>query len=122
MTVFNHLESLPIAYFIVLMWVVCANVLAKLLGDRLIEATSGSVQRLLSRKINMGVTGDEIAFHLFERRLIRTINTQLLFTLLTDIVQWILVGSLIPVPVGVLNFNKNMYPEKYWSGCPPNMA
>lgn len=122
MTVFNHIESLPIAYFIILMWVVCANVLAKLFGDRLIEATSGSLQRILALKINMGVTGDEIAFHLFERRLLSNLNTQLLFTLLTDIVQWMLVGLLVPVPVEVLNFNKNMYPEKYWSGCPPNIA
>jgi len=122
MTVFHQIESLPIAYFIVLMWVVCANVLAKLLGDRLIEATSGPLHQFLSRRVNVRVTGDEIAFHLFERRLISNLNTQLLFTLLADFAQWMLVGSLVPVPVEVLNFNKNMYPEKYWSGCPPNAA
>jgi hypothetical protein len=122
MTVFQQIESLPIAYFIVLMWVVCANVLAKLLGDRLIEATSGPLQQLLARKVNIAVTGDEFAFHLFERHLIANINTQLLFTLLADFVKWMLVGPLVPVPVEVLNFNKNMYPEKFWSGCPPNFA
>jgi hypothetical protein len=122
MTVFHQIESLPIAYFVVLMWVVCANVLAKLLGERLIEATSGSLQRILSRRVNVPVTGDEMAFHLFERRLISNLNTQLLFTLLVDFAKWMAVGPLVPVPVEVLNFNKNMYPEKYWSGCPPNMA
>jgi hypothetical protein len=122
MTVFHQIESLPIAYFVVLMWVVCANVLAKLLGERLIEATSGSLQRILSHRLNVRVTGDEMAFHLFERRLISNLNTQLLFSLLADFVKWMIVGPLVPVPVEVLNFNRNMYPEKYWSGCPPNMA
>ena len=122
MIVFEQIEFLPIAYFLVLMWVVCATVLAKLLGWWLIELTSGSLQSLLSRRVNVPVTGDEIATHLFEKRLLSNINNQLVFTLLGDIVRLMGAVALVPVPVEVLNFHKHMYPEKHWSGCPPNMA
>ncbi|MCE3236070.1 MAG: hypothetical protein K0Q50_2250 [Vampirovibrio sp.] len=122
MIIFEQIEFLPIAYFLVLMSVVCATVLAKLLGWWLIEATSGPLQTLLSRRVNVPVTGDEIASHLFEQRQLSNINSQIIFTLLGDIVRWIGVVSLAPVPLEALNFHKHMYPEKHWSGCPPNLA
>jgi hypothetical protein len=122
MILFAHLEFLPIAYFIVVMGVVCATVLGKLLGTLLVETTSGSLRMLLSRPVNVAVTGDEITNHLFEKRVVANLNSQLLFTLVGDFAQWIVNGILVPVPAEDLIFHKNMYPEKYWSGCPPNFA
>jgi|GEM_PF-2910088 hypothetical protein len=122
MMIFAKLELLPVAYFLIVMWVVCATVLGKIFGGMLVEATSGSLRNLLSRRVNVAVTGDEIAYHLFEKRLISNLNTQMLFTLLGDFARRIVGGSLVPVPAEDLNFHKNMYPEKHWSGCPPNLA
>ncbi len=122
MIIFAKLELLPVAYFLIVMWVVCATVLGKIFGGMLVEATSGSLRNLLSRRVNVAVTGDEIAYHLFEKRLIANLNTQMIFTLLGDFARRIVGGSLVPVPSEDLNFHKNMYPEKHWSGCPPNMA
>lgn len=120
MMIFEQIEFLPIAYFLVLMCVVMATVLAKMLGWCLIELTSGSLRTLLSRRVNVPVTGDEIATHLFEKRLLSNINSQIIFTILGDCARWMGTDALVPVPVDVLNFHKNMYPEKHWSGCPPN--
>lgn len=122
MMIFEKIEFLPVAYFTIVMLVVCATVLGKLFGGLLVEATSGSVRNLLSRRVNVAVTGDEISFHLFEKRLISNLNIQILFTLLGDFALWIVSGTLVPIPAEDLNFHKNMYPEKHWSGCPPNLA
>lgn len=120
MTIFNQIESLPIAYVVVLMWVVCANVLGKLLGDALIEASSGSLKKVLSKPIHLNVTGDEITLHLFEEGLISNLNMQVLFALLGDFARCIGTGRPVSVTAEAICIQKNLYPEQYWSGCPPN--
>lgn len=120
MTVFHQIEFLPIAYLIVLMWVVSANVLGKMLGWRLVQATSGSLHELLARQINISVTGDQISIHLFEKRVMRNLKIQLVFTILPDFLNQ-LEGLVLAISsLEALNYHKKMYPEKYWSGCPPN--
>lgn len=120
MTVFGQLELLPLAYLVVLTWVVSATVLAKLLGPTLVESTSGSIQQLLSKDVGINVTGDNLQEHLFERALLNALNAQILFHLVGDFAR--LIGGAHLQPVLVVNHRapKAMYPEKYWSGCPPN--
>lgn len=122
MTVFSQIELLPIAYFIVLMSVICANVLAKLLGDRLVCMTSGSLRRLLALQVNIPVTGDTISLHLFERQSIQQINTQLVFKLNIDFTRWMSGEKLKLSPTEPQSFLLQLYPQIYWSGCPPNAA
>jgi len=104
------------------MCVVCANVLAKLMGYRLINLTSGSLQQLLAVELNIPVTGDTIEFHLFERQLIEKIHIQLLFKWNIDFTRW-MGGDQKPfVPAEETSPQISLYPQIYWSGCPPNVA
>jgi hypothetical protein len=121
MTVFEQLELLPLAYLVVLTWVVGANLIAKLLGPTLIESTSGPVKKVLGKDLRIQVTGDNIHQHIFERALISSLNTQILFHLVGDLAR--LTGGTLIQPVLLLSHRapKAMYPEKYWSGCPPNL-
>ena len=120
--IFNQLEFLPVAYFLIVMSVVCATVLGKILGGLLLESTSGSLRKILSRNLPIAVTGDRITFHLMERRLLYDLNTRILFALMGRCTGWLTAEALVPVPVECLPFRQNRYPEKYWSGCPPNGA
>jgi hypothetical protein len=122
MTVFSQIELLPIAYFIVLMSVICANVLAKFLGERLVCMTSGPLRRLLTLQVDIPVTGDTINLHLFERQLIQHINTQLLFQLNINFTRWMSGEKLKITPTEPQSFPIQLYPQIYWSGCPPNAA
>lgn len=119
-TIFHQAESLPLAYLIVLMWVVCANVLAKLFSPLLVEATSGWLKRLLSRPLNVNMTGDKVVFHLFEKQFLKQVNQHLFFNLLGDL--GCLPGSyalaLQPVETGIVC--REYHPARYWSGCPPD--
>lgn len=120
MTVFNQLELLPIAYLLVLSWVLCATVVGKLLGDSLIRSTSGQVQQLLSKKVRLQLSADSLHVHVFERALLDSINVQIVFHYIGDFAR--LVGGARLQPVLVVNHRppQPLYPEKYWSGCPPN--
>ena len=122
MSLFNQIELLPITYFIILMCVVCANVLAKLMGYRLINLTSGSLQQLLAVELNIPVTGDTIEFHLFEQQLIEKIHIQLLFKWNIDFTRWIEGDQKQFVPAEETRPQISLYPQIYWSGCPPNLA
>jgi len=123
MLVFSQIELLPIAYFIILMCVVCSNVLAKLFGNRLVRMTSGSLQRILSLEVHIPVTGDSIGFHLFERQLIKQINIQLLFKWSIDFTRWLSAGDgCRSAPMEDQKPIISLYPQIYWSGCPPNFA
>lgn len=122
MSVFSQIELLPIAYFLVLMCVVCANVLAKLLGDRLVRMTSGPLHRLLALEVQVPVTGDTIGSHLFEKQLLQQINTQLLFKLNIDFTKWMNGETLKLLSTKPHLFIVQLYPQIYWSGCPPNAA
>jgi len=122
MSLFNQIELLPITYFIILMCVVCANVLAKLMGYRLINLTSGSLQQLLAVELNIPVTGDTIEFHLLERQLIEKIHIQLLFKWNIDFTRWMGGERNLFAPAEETSPKINLYPQIYWSGCPPNLA
>lgn len=122
MLVFNQIELLPIAYFIILMCVVCANVLAKLLGDNLVRMTSGPLRRLLSLEVDIPVTGDTIGFHLFERQLIEHMNIQMLIKWSIDFTRWMGGERYSKLPTEDQNHHIALYPQIYWSGCPPNVA
>ena len=122
MLIFSQIELLPIAYFIILMCVVCANVLAKLMGDRLVRMTTGPLKRILSLEVHIPVTGDTISFHIFEKQLIQTLNTQLLIQLNLDISR-LLSGIQHQLNrAEPLSLSQKLYPQIYWSGCPPNLA
>lgn len=118
--IFSQLEFLPVAYFLIMMSVVCATVLGKILGGLLLESTSGSLRELLSRNLPISVTGDRITFHLMERRLLHDLSTRILFSILGRYPGWLMLKALVPIPVECRPFRQNMYPEKYWSGCPPD--
>jgi hypothetical protein len=120
--IFNQIALLPIAYFIVLMCVVCTGVTAKLLAPLLIEVTSGSLQKLLSLRINIALTADEIIYHLFEQQLWANANKRIFLTLVPRMTR-------LPESRPVQRTNWEMpyrltlfFPEKHWSGCPPNAA
>ncbi|HEY9685570.1 MAG TPA: hypothetical protein V6C52_01195 [Coleofasciculaceae cyanobacterium] len=117
---FSQLELLPIAYFTIVMWVVCATVLAKLFGFALVDATSGTLRRILSRPINIRVTGDGIVLHFFEARLVANLQTRLLFERARDFARLLGERLLAPVPTQAYVLQKILIPEQYWSGCPPN--
>jgi len=122
MSLFNQIELLPVTYFIILMCVVCANVLAKLMGERLVNLTSGSLKQLLAVELNIPVTGDTIEFHLFEQQLIEKIHIQLLFKWNIDFTRWMGREKIKSIPAQEANPQINLYPQIYWSGCPPNLA
>jgi len=117
---FNQLEFLPIAYLTVVLWVVCATVLAKLFGTILTDATSGALRQLLSCPLNIHVTGDDIVLHLFEEKLISNLHIRLLFEIIRDFARVLGAGLLLPMPVPELALQKIRVPAQYWSGCPPN--
>lgn len=120
MTMFHQIELLPIAYFTVLMCVIAANVAAKLCGSLLIDATSGTLfNRILSRRVNVSLTGDEIVFHLFDRQLVASLNTRILMQLMRDLARLLGPGILVPLQAETIVLQKTRIPEKYWSGCPP---
>ena len=120
MTVFDQLEPLPLAYLVVLTWVLGATLVGKLLGQWLVKSTHGTVHEILAKEVPLRVTGDNLSEHLFERNLLHSLNTQILFHLIGDFAR--LSGGVILQPVLVVNHRapKALYPEKYWSGCPPN--
>lgn len=119
MTVFEQLELLPLAYLVVLAWVVGANLLAKLLAPRLIESTSGPVRSVLAKDLHIQVTGDGLYTHLFEQSILERLNAYVVFHLIGDLAR--LAGGTLLQPVLIINHRtpKALYPEKYWSGCPP---
>lgn len=121
MTVFDQLESLPLAYLLIVAWVVCANIMAKLLSDKLIQSTSGRLRQILSRNLPVKVTSDNISQHLFENQVLETINAQVIFHFVGDFARLMGGAQLVPVPLTVRRAPKAIYPEKYWSGCPPNL-
>lgn len=108
------------AYFITLIWVMGATVLAKILGPMLIRGTSGWLQNILSHRLKVDMTGDEIVFHLFEGRLLSDLNKRILFTLVRDFARFLGGSALISVPVETSAIRRILVPEQYWSGCPPN--
>ncbi|WP_303673714.1 hypothetical protein [Vampirovibrio chlorellavorus] len=120
MTVFHQLESLPIAYLLVLGWVLCATVTGKILGRTLLDSTSGSVQRLLSRDVGIELTADSLPVHVFEKAILDSLNVQIVFHCIGDFAR--LVGGSTLQPVLLVNPRtpEPLYPERYWSGCPPD--
>jgi len=104
------------------MWVVCATVMGRLLAPRLLKRTSGRLNRLLSHRVNIALSGDKFIFNMFESQVLDTLRTQLLFRLVKDLVRLAGGGSLTPPPVEMWTLRKILVPEKYWSGCPPNRA
>jgi hypothetical protein len=119
-TIFYHPEGLPVAYLIILTWVVCANVLARLLAPSLINASSGWLRQLLTRPVNVVVTADKVVPHLFERQLLEQVKDRLLFELLGDLGYLGHRCALARQPVETQVFGKAHYPDRYRSGCPPN--
>lgn len=117
---FHQIEFLPIAYFIVLMWVVCANVTAKLLGPILLERTSGKVNRLLSRRIPVELTGDELIGKIFEDKLLANLRVSILFLWARNFARLSCADRVVVYPVEAHALQKMLVPEQYWSGCPPN--
>ncbi len=118
---FHQVEFLPIAYFTVLMWVVSANIVAKLFGPMLIRLSSGWLQSILSKKVNVSLTSDAIVLHLFEERLLSSLNSQVLLTLMRDLTRLFGTSLKIPVLTEAFALQKIQTPENYWSGCPPNL-
>lgn len=119
---FNQIEFLPIAYFVVLMWVVCASVAAKALAPMLIELSSDSWKRILSLRINIHLTSDDIHFHLFEKNLLADTNTRLLISMDPRIARAIGSFQQAITTVESRTVREHFFPEKYWSGCPPKFA
>jgi hypothetical protein len=120
MTVFDQLELLPLAYLVVLTWVLSASIGGKLLGQWLVQASPEPVQKILSKRVPLTVSSDNIHLHLLERNLLNSLNTQIWFHLVGDFAR--LSGGVLLQPVLVVNHRapQALYPEKYWSGCPPN--
>lgn len=119
-SVFHHIDTLPVAYFIVLSWVVSASVLARLGGGWLVRMTSGPIRDILAIRVNVSLSGDEIVFHLFEKQTWLNLQAHVLAALvrhLSPVCQHT-VPCPQPVPTPVLR--KILIPEQYWSGCPPN--
>ncbi len=122
MMVFSQIELLPIAYFLVLLCVVCANVLAKYLGKHLVAFTTGQLHQILVTDVHLPVTADTIEAHLYDERLIRKINQQLQFNLHVDFTRWMSSETLTLLDVNPARFILQLYPQIYWSGCPPSVA
>jgi hypothetical protein len=122
LSIFHQIEFLPIAYFIILMWVVCAGIIGKLLGPMLIEVTSGTLHRLLERRINVHMTADEIVLYLFEQQLLANVYKRILLNLVVNLVRLFTERLVIPLYRDAFNLRATFFPEKYWSGCPPNAA
>ncbi len=120
MTVFHQLESLPIAYLLVLSWVLCATVAGKILGRALLDYTSGSIQRLLSREVGIAVSADSLPVHVLEKAILHNLNVQIAFHCIGDFAR--LAGGSALQPVLLVNHRipEPLYPERYWSGCPPD--
>ena len=119
MTVFDQLEFLPLAYLMVLSWVLFSNLIGKLLGQILIQSTSGRVQQVLSKNVGLHVTADSLHSHVFERTFLKTLNTQIIFHCIGDFAR-LFGGSLLTAVLIVTHRPlKPLYPEKFWSGCPP---
>lgn len=120
MTVFDQLECLPLAYLMVLSWVLFSNLVGKLLGQMLIQSTSGQAQLVLSKNVGIHVTADSLHSHMFERTLLKTLNTQIIFNCMGNFAR--LLGESLLKPDLILTHRplKSLYPEKFWSGCPPS--
>jgi hypothetical protein len=119
MTVFDQLALLPLAYLLVLSWVLFSNLLGKLLGHTLIESTSGQVRQVLSKNVGIHVAADSLHSHVFERTFLKTLNTQLVFHCIGDFAR--LSGGVLLKPSLIITHRplQILYPEKFWSGCPP---
>ena len=102
------------------MWVIGANVLAKILGPILVDATSGSVKHLLSRRINILLTGDKLLPYVFEKQIFGNVNNRLWLELLSDLGFLADHCVLATIPVETDSFRKSYHPGYYWSGCPPD--
>jgi hypothetical protein len=122
MTVFHQLESLPIAYLMVLSWVLCATVAGKILGQTLLGSTSGSIHRLLSRDVGLSVSADSLHVHVFERAILSRLNAQMVFHYIGDFARLVGGSTLQPVLLVSHHPPEPLYPEKYWSGCPPDSS
>lgn len=118
---FHSIESLPLAYLMVLTWVVCANVLAKVLAPILVDGTSGWLQDVLSRRVGVTVTGDKIVYHLFEQQLLVQISTRLWIGLIEHLQRPPGDYTLAVVGVETISARKEQHFSNYWSGCPPNI-
>lgn len=122
-SLFHNLELLPIAYFIVVMWVVCSGVLGKLFGGYLISATSGPLRQMLSKRINVAFTGDTIVDSLFESCLLAGTRRRLLLVLLPHFRHKaeqckLLVFNVVHID----SCRERLFRGHYWSGCPPNCS
>jgi hypothetical protein len=122
MTLFSQIELLPIAYFLVLMCVVCANVLAKVLGDRVVQMTTGPLHQILAVEVHIPLTGDTIGSRLFEQQLLEKINAELIFKLNIDFTRWMSGEKFKLLEIRAQGFTIQLYPQIYWSGCPPSAA
>jgi hypothetical protein len=120
MIVFDQLECLPLAYLVVLSWVLFSNLIGKLLGQMLIQSTSGQVQQVLSKNVGIHVTADSLHSHVFERAFLNTLNTQIIFHCIGDFAR--LFGGILIRPILIITHRplQLLYPEKFWSGCPPS--
>lgn len=118
MNMFAQLELLPLAYLTVLGWVLFSNLIGKLLGQMLIQSSSGQVQQVLSKHVGIHVTADSLRSHMFERAFLKSLNTQIIFHCIGDFAR-LFGGSLLqPVFILIHRSLKPLYPEKFWSGCP----
>ncbi|WP_373531077.1 hypothetical protein [Vampirovibrio sp.] len=119
MSLFQHLELLPLAYLMVLSCVLFSNLVGKLLGHCLIQSTSGQVQQVLSKNVGIRVTADSLQDHVFEQAFLKTLNTQIIFHCIGDFAR--LLGGVLLKPILIITHRPSqlLYPEKFWSGCPP---
>jgi hypothetical protein len=109
-----------VLYFMVLVWVIGATVMAKLLAPLLIDVATGPLKLILSWRIEIPLTGDRIILDFFEEGLLASLNARLLLELAADLLKPATAGVLVPVPVEAFVLQKILVPEKYWSGCPPD--
>jgi len=97
-------------------------VLARLIGPRLLAHTGGALNRILSRRFNVASSGDKFIFNLFDVRVLATLRICLLLTHAKDMLRLFGGGVQAPRPLETITLRKILLPEKYWSGCPPNLA
>jgi hypothetical protein len=120
-SLFQHIGLLPIAYFLVVMCVVCCGIVAKTLGNSLIQAVPKPIGQLLAKSIGPQFTGDTILDSLFEAQLLENIRQRLLpLNLKVRAAK----SRVVPIDRkgSLLNCLESVFAGKYWSGCPPKLA
>jgi len=116
--IFNRIELWPIVYFVLLMWIMAAMVLARFLEPYLLAHVPAWLAKILMFRVEIRFTSDRFVSDIFDQNVLTRLNRLLLFALIPDLAR-LLRGSACFVRQEPVALRKFLVPEQYWSGCPP---